>query len=178
MSDTPTYLTLPQLAKHLDVAPSTLYAQKKAGTFPYPLVRVGAFDRVPLEAVQRAERGDESAAERVLAALERDHAERQALRCELRAVAESMQAIFAGLATLFAAPTSPAIHSVPPTRSYGSPLGEEGGNWIEPRKVDTARVPERSQGGRGVSRADGGHRRQTAQRDGRHADRLATRAAD
>lgn len=56
-ADTSSYLTIPQLARRLGCAHSTLYAQIKAGTFPYHFIRVGADIRVPLEGVLLEESG-------------------------------------------------------------------------------------------------------------------------
>lgn len=115
-ADVSSYLTIPQLAQRLGCAHSTLYAQLKTGTFPYPVARVGADVRVPLEAVLLAESGVTTELAALREELAADRAERAAHRA-------AMAAIVGALAALFAPP--PAVVGMSPTTTVQA-AGERG----------------------------------------------------
>lgn len=123
--DTPptAYLSIPQLARRIGCGHSTLYADIRAGRFPFPLVRIGADLRVPLAAVERFESGEATD----LAAL---RAEIAALAARVAAHEERERLAFAGLASAYAAtPQAGAVpvhtDSVPPSLPSGTKLGEK-----------------------------------------------------
>src|SRR5690349_18508953 len=85
----PPTLSIPQLANLLDCAPSTLYAQLKAGTFAWPIVMVGTDRRVPRDYVLLKLSGiDPDAVERL-------REEVSGVRAEVAALAGMFRSVFA-----------------------------------------------------------------------------------
>jgi excisionase family DNA binding protein len=174
MADTSSYLTIPQLAQRLGCAHSTLYAQLKQGTFPFPIVRVGSDVRVPLEAVVLAESGVSTELAALRAEMAVDRAERTAHR-------EAMASIVGALAALFIPPPAvvamSAATTVQATGEVGTKLAKEV-ITSEPRQVGAAGETQRLRGARRTGGAIGGHHRAPAQRAAGGRPHQSTGAAD
>mgnify|MGYP000949307187 CR=1 FL=1 len=158
-------LTIPQLAEMLGCAHSTLYAQVRAGTLPYPVVRLGAEVRVPRDAVLLANSG-------ALAALDRNNAATERLADAFAGLCARLDAVFGGFAAAFpvaasAAGMSPAgtgVTAIPSSVRSSDEGGEKSQEGLcreqgrEPVEGRAAESPQRVGGHSGGAAAHRGLR--------------------